>query len=76
MALKCVLNEQVFNNDTVMADFVTLFCVCDSKQLLVLKLSYSLFADSLTFRAALLYCPIKYKSLMLVIQLNVPYICP
>ena len=44
MSLKCVLNEQVFNNDIVMADSVTLFCVYDLKQLSVLNLSYCLFA--------------------------------
>ena len=59
-----------------MVDSVTLFCVCDLKQLSVLNLSYSLFADSLTFRAALLYFPIKYNSLMLVILLNAICICP
>ena len=61
MYLKFVLNEQVCNNDIVMADSVILFCVCDLKQLSVLSLSYSLFADSLTFRTALLYFPIKYN---------------
>ena len=76
MFLKCVLNERVFNNDIVMADSVTLFCVCDLKQLSVLNLSHYLFADSLTFRAALLYFSIKYNSLMLVILLNAAYICP
>ena len=76
MALKCVLNERVFNNDIAMTDSVTLFCVCDLKQLSVLKLLYSLFADSLTFRFTLLYFSIKYNSLMLVILLNAIYICP
>ena len=60
MFLKCVLNERVFNNDIVMADSVTPFCVCDLKQLSVLNLSYSLFSDLLTFWAALLYSLIKY----------------
>ena len=66
MSLKCVLNERVFNNDIAMAHSVTLFCVCDLKQLSFLNLSYFLFADS----------PIKYNSLMLVILLNATYICP
>ena len=61
MYLKFVLNEQVCNNDIVMADSVILYSVCDLKQLSVLSLSYSLFADSLTFRTALLYFPIKYN---------------
>ena len=63
MSLKCVSNEQVFNNDIVMADSSILCCVCDLKQLSVVNLSYSLFADSLTFMAALLQCPIKCNSL-------------
>ena len=46
-SLKCVLKERVFNNDIVMADSVTVLCVCDLKQLSVLNLSHSLFADSL-----------------------------
>ena len=58
-----------------MADSVTLFYVCDLKQLSVLNLSYTLFADSLTVIAALLYFPIKHNSLMLVILLNVTYVC-
>ena len=76
MPLKLVLNERVFNNDIVMADSVALFCVCDLKQLSVLNRSYSLFADSLAFRTALLYFTIKYNSLMLVILLNTTYIWP
>ena len=75
MSLNCVLNERVFNNDIVMADYITLFCVCDLKKPSVLNLPYPLFADSLTFRAALLYFPIKYNSLMLVILLKATYIC-
>ena len=63
MSLKCVLNERVFNNDIVLDDSV-------------LNFSYSFFADSLTFRAALVYFSIKYNSLMLVILLNATYICP
>ena len=61
MYLKFVLNEQVCNNDIVMADSVTLFCVWDLKQLSVLSLSYSLIADSLTFMTVLLYFLIKYN---------------
>ena len=71
MYLKLVLNELVFNNDNVMADYVTLFLVCDLKQFSVLNISYSLFADSLTFSVALSYFPIKYDSLILEILLNV-----
>ena len=76
MGLKCILNERVFNNDIVTADSVTIFCVCDFNQLLVLNLSYSLFAASLTFRAALLCFPIKCNLLMLVILLNATDLWP
>ena len=60
----------------MIADSVTLSCVCDIKQFSVLNLSYSLLADSLTFRAALWHFPIRYNSVMLVILLNATYICP
>ena len=59
-SINCVLNERVFNNDIVMAGSVTPFRVCDLKRCSIHNLSCSLFADSLTFRGALLYFPIKY----------------
>ena len=66
----CNFNERVFNKVIVIEVSVTARCDYDLNRPSLLNLSYSFFADSFTFSAALLYDPIKYILFILKILLN------
>ena len=67
ISMKCFFNERLFSNEIVVLDSVTTKYGCGLKRFSVLNFSYSFFADTFTYSAALLYFPIKCNSSILVI---------